>query len=223
MNRRTLLMAVAGGGLTTFSGCLGSITGGGTEIKDSDGDGMIDSKDYAPKDPSVQEKSDISGGNSNGDTSTAESQQPKLQTDSTKKEREKILRLYNDGVGLANDGVTRLNSAISSFNNDRFDESISSAEAAVSKFENAESNFSKAVNICLRIGHEDALNLATDAQKYALHMQLAAQYGSMAAEAAKKGNSEQANNFVQLHREEYQKALELGVRDPPVLRDVLGL
>jgi PGF-CTERM protein len=35
----------------------GDDTGDG--IQDSDGDGMIDSKDYAPRDPDVQEESDV--------------------------------------------------------------------------------------------------------------------------------------------------------------------
>lgn len=55
MNRRTYLTAT-GVGLLSISGCLG---GGDSDVQDSDGDGVIDSADYAPKDPEVQEKSDI--------------------------------------------------------------------------------------------------------------------------------------------------------------------
>jgi hypothetical protein len=39
-----------------MSGCLGNQQ---QEIQDTDGDGVIDSKDYAPRDPDVQRKSDI--------------------------------------------------------------------------------------------------------------------------------------------------------------------
>ena len=226
MKRRTFIETSAIVSATTLlSGCIGSL--GGNQVQDSDGDGMIDSEDYAPNDPEVQEKADISGGSSgsssNEETPTGESKQPGVQTEGNKQEREKILSLYNNGVGLLNEGTSQLNSAINSFNNDKFSSSISSAEASLSKFEDAESKFSDAVNASLRIGHDDARSLTQDAQEYALHMQLAAQYGSMAAEAAKQGNTEKSNNFIQLHREEDKQARQLGVRDPPVLKDVLGL
>jgi hypothetical protein len=57
-SRRKLLLA--GLGTTLLAGCIG---GSDSEpIRDSDGDGMIDSKDYAPNDPSVQLKSDVTSG-----------------------------------------------------------------------------------------------------------------------------------------------------------------
>jgi len=40
---------------TAIAGCTGS----SNDIQDSDGDGVIDSEDYAPQDPEVQEKSDL--------------------------------------------------------------------------------------------------------------------------------------------------------------------
>ncbi|NEU57203.1 hypothetical protein [Halorussus sp. MSC15.2] len=55
--RRQSLIAMGSLSLLGLPGCSSS---GPT---DSDGDGMIDSKDYAPQDPDVQEKSDIDGGN----------------------------------------------------------------------------------------------------------------------------------------------------------------
>ena len=44
-----------------MAGCIGSRSDDGddSDIKDSDGDGVIDSEDYAPKDSEVQEKSDL--------------------------------------------------------------------------------------------------------------------------------------------------------------------
>ncbi|MGQ4556012.1 hypothetical protein [Halobellus sp. GM3] len=41
--------------MATVAGCSGS----SNDIQDSDGDGVIDSEDYAPHDPEVQEKSDL--------------------------------------------------------------------------------------------------------------------------------------------------------------------
>ena len=55
MKRRDYLR-ITGGGIALLAGCVGEDE---SEIKDSDGDGVIDSEDYAPQDPDVQEKSDL--------------------------------------------------------------------------------------------------------------------------------------------------------------------
>lgn len=56
MNRRNVLKCGVSLSLYTLAGCTGS---GSNDVKDSDGDGMIDSKDYAPNDPEVKKKSDL--------------------------------------------------------------------------------------------------------------------------------------------------------------------
>lgn len=59
-SRRRFLQTIGVGGLIGASGCLRIETdadNGGTptpEIRDTDGDGVIDSEDYAPRDPSIQ-------------------------------------------------------------------------------------------------------------------------------------------------------------------------
>lgn len=74
MQRRRFIEVVGLG----FAGLAGCTAEDEPEVRDSDGDGMIDSKDYAPNDPDVQKKSDITGGsNSNsGNPSGSSSQQP---------------------------------------------------------------------------------------------------------------------------------------------------
>ena len=54
MNRRKLIITASSLGL--LSGCADSSD---NDIQDSDGDGVIDSEDYAPNDPAVQQKSDL--------------------------------------------------------------------------------------------------------------------------------------------------------------------
>ena len=53
--RRDLLRASGIAAVLGVAGCTDRVTGGGApSIQDSDGDGVIDSEDYAPRDPSVQ-------------------------------------------------------------------------------------------------------------------------------------------------------------------------
>jgi len=54
MDRRRFLAI----GVAALGGCT-QFTGDSNDIQDSDGDGVIDSEDYAPQDPDVQEKSDL--------------------------------------------------------------------------------------------------------------------------------------------------------------------
>jgi len=58
MKRRHLLGLV---GTAFVAGCTGNkgATTTGTTLQDSDGDGVVDSQDYAPHDPDVQSKSDL--------------------------------------------------------------------------------------------------------------------------------------------------------------------
>jgi len=54
MNRRRFIAAT---GVSSLAGCTGlNSSDDSNEVQDSDGDGMIDSEDYAPDDPDVQEK-----------------------------------------------------------------------------------------------------------------------------------------------------------------------
>ena len=60
--RRRVLTVISSLSTGTVAGCTGDSDDGGSsgdDIQDSDGDGVIDSEDYAPQDPLVQAKSDI--------------------------------------------------------------------------------------------------------------------------------------------------------------------
>jgi hypothetical protein len=68
MVRRRSLLRNLGGGVVLLAGCLG---GSGSDLEDTDGDGVVDSEDYAPRDPEVQRKSDVqSTGSESGDDAT---------------------------------------------------------------------------------------------------------------------------------------------------------
>jgi|GEM_PF-2923868 len=60
-DRRQFLRVGGLGVVSALAGC-GSLTGGGDDsIQDSDGDGVIDSEDYAPRDPDVQREAQVKG------------------------------------------------------------------------------------------------------------------------------------------------------------------
>lgn len=61
MHRREFLRLAGGAAIVSTAGCSGggSDEGQDATVEDSDGDGVIDSKDYAPHDPAVQEKADL--------------------------------------------------------------------------------------------------------------------------------------------------------------------
>lgn len=71
--RRRLLAGVSTGLTLAIAGC-GEDSPGSTEtgVQDSDGDGVIDSEDYAPRDPAVQSESDTRPSD-NSDTATEKS------------------------------------------------------------------------------------------------------------------------------------------------------
>lgn len=77
-SRRRFLRAAGLGGTIATAGCLRLIGGGGgtptptptatSDIRDTDGDGVIDSEDYAPRDPDVQRKEQVNPTESPMDT-----------------------------------------------------------------------------------------------------------------------------------------------------------
>lgn len=59
VDRRQFLAIGAVSVSPLLAGCSDVLGGNETDVEDSDGDGVIDSEDYAPRDPDVQERSDI--------------------------------------------------------------------------------------------------------------------------------------------------------------------
>lgn len=67
INRRRVLECVIATSLASVAGCVQD----GDTVQDADGDGVIDSEDYAPRDPAVQRKSDLDPGNESPPTETS--------------------------------------------------------------------------------------------------------------------------------------------------------
>jgi len=60
MDRRTFIGTFGGVSLFCISGCTGQ-EDDEPAVQDSDGDGVIDTEDYAPHDPEVQNRADLAG------------------------------------------------------------------------------------------------------------------------------------------------------------------
>lgn len=217
MQRRAFLSGATGvSGLLALAGCT-DVLQRDDGVSDSDGDGVVDSQDYAPNDADVQEKSDLSTSTSGAGDSGSNS------SDDNREQKQEILTAYDTGISNANTGTSQLEASISAYNDERYDEALSTAEEAASKYGTAGDKFEHAVNLSLRIGHQDAQEICTDAHMYAVKMQLGSQYSQTAAKAARNGNMERANEFAQRHREKVNEGRELTVKDPPVLKTVLDL
>lgn len=73
MQRRSFLTKSSALSAAVLAGCTGDNTTTNSDeddIQDSDGDGVIDSEDYAPQDPDVQEKSDLQNATSTAPSTT---------------------------------------------------------------------------------------------------------------------------------------------------------
>jgi hypothetical protein len=64
LTRRKLTTGTSTAIILALAGC----SSGGSDIQDTDGDGVIDSEDYAPRDPEVQSESDVQ---SSGDSESS--------------------------------------------------------------------------------------------------------------------------------------------------------
>jgi len=76
LTRRRFLVTGVAATTATSAGCTGLL--GDEEVQDSDGDGVIDSEDYAPRDPEVQRKEQLVD-----DDCTCETETPTEDSDAT--------------------------------------------------------------------------------------------------------------------------------------------
>jgi hypothetical protein len=226
MERRALLATL---GASAFAGCSGVLNQ--NSVQDSDGDGVIDSEDYAPNDADVQEKSDVTGGSSSGSSnnngSGSDSPNNQSSDDSgndgppNQQQRQNVVDTYNNGLRATNNATSTLDSAVSSFNNDNLQQSINQAGNAQSTFETGETRFSNAYDTALQLDSDEAQTICETAQRYAGLMAEAALESKRAAEAAQNGNTEKSNEHVNEHQSLVREAEKQTPRATTVLADVL--
>lgn len=98
--RRSFLITVGAGSTILLAGC--SSDSEDDEVQDSDGDGVIDSQDYAPNDPDVQDESDVSQSTPTQDTPDTQDTQI---ADSSSPEPEVIATSFAEPQAVSTDST----------------------------------------------------------------------------------------------------------------------
>ncbi|SDY13001.1 hypothetical protein [Halopenitus persicus] len=167
VTRRRLLSGVPTAALLSITGCVG---GGDSQddVQDSDGDGVIDSQDYAPQDPDVQEKSDFQ------DTETTPEAPPETTTEAAPETTTPATRLadeafteYSAGVNDTDSGESEWGTGNDFINSDDFTGAKSAFQDAREGYAEAKRHFETTVELTVQLGNQDANEVASDALRTA--------------------------------------------------------
>jgi len=194
--------------LSGASGCS-SLTGNG--VQDSDGDGVVDSQDYAPQDPDVQEKSDISGSSQGSDSNT-----------DTGSDRSSNSELIGEAVGnykAGYDGVEAskdlLSTAINSFEQESYELVITTLSDFESTTRGIATSFSDSAEAAEQLGAGDVREAALAGEAEAKAVGNAGKKIEDAAESAQEENWDdsdeylgQAQSFLRQAEQEHQNVMD---------------
>jgi|GEM_PF-4763337 len=196
MRRRKLLEIAGIAGIGGLAGCTDSIPGmSGSEstIQDSDGDGVIDSEDYAPQDPDVQEKSDITGNNSGSKESTPTET---ATTNDRTETKDRLIKYYKQGRSEYGDDIQILTAAMNHVDNDDLDSAHQSAKSARGGFKLARTKFDAALGQSKTLNNSDASDICKRAYSSADAMHSAADTLLTAIEYLQNGNKDKADEAI---------------------------
>lgn len=99
--RRAFIKTIGATSAVLLAGCSSD----DGEVQDSDGDGVVDSQDYAPNDPDVQSKSDVSQSTQNSQNSQ-DTQQDSRTKNTVSTEPEVIATSYAKPKGVSTDATS---------------------------------------------------------------------------------------------------------------------
>jgi len=221
-DRRRFLCGVLAGGLISMAGCSDLIGSDDDGVQDSDGDGVIDSEDYAPQDPDVQKKSDIGSGESTPETPTPTETATPTPTEETERE---AYSAYESEYEHIDDGSGTARAAVHSYEREKYERTEERYRDALEDYENAVDDFDRAADLANSAGHPEAEEMAAYAssfvEEYSVRL---AETGIDVAEAAQNGDFDQADNLIDdmdsiitekndaedmATKEEFQNALDL--------------
>jgi len=186
VTRRKLLSGVSVVGMIAITGC---VSGGESQgdIEDSDGDGVIDSEDYAPRDPEVQERNDVQTSQTEAGTPTQTETETPPQTETptqTKSHEIETDALVNFRAGknaaeradgAHTRGLEEYNEETDDYGETEFRNALESSESAVDRYE-------RAADLAEESGHSEAADMAQESASYA--QEILVYFSDVALEAA---------------------------------------
>jgi hypothetical protein len=200
VTRRQLLFALSASGMGVTAGCSDWGTSQ-DDIRDSDGDGVIDSEDYAPQDPEVQEKSDLqSGGDSQPtetptETETETPTQTETETPTENYEREALAE-YRAGSDLVDAADRRHTDGQNAYVNESYEQAEEAYQSALKSSQNAEERFDQAADLANFADREEAVQIAEAASAYMDDIFIPfSDLGKAASVARQRGEPERAERF----------------------------
>ncbi|WP_211611326.1 hypothetical protein [Halorientalis persicus] len=178
------------------------------DIQDSDGDGVIDSEDYAPSDPEVQKKSDVQsgGGSSSQEVNTPTEADTPTEVDTpTEKPNntqlaEQAAAAYEKGLNDSNSADETGDRAVNFFESDDYIAAAEQYEEAADVAMNAKNHFSSAADFADETSNKQgAVNLAEEASRRSeLASQIASESAKWSRDAKKYGeNSDEVDEHRQ--------------------------
>lgn len=251
VKRRSFLISTVFVASTGLAGCSGG-EDETEDIQDSDGDGVIDSEDYAPEDPEVQEKSDLTSESTTQSatatptpteistptptptatatatptpTPTATATATPTPTPSTETEQE-ALDAYRAGDYDFN-SVTNYGSAASNyFNSGSYQTAEEEFRETLENSRDAVAHFDEAATLANEAGQDEAKQIADEASKHLTEYWIPwAEEGIEASEAAQDGRTDDAeeHSAEAARLTEESEYAETTIAEPDEFRDALGL
>jgi len=196
MKRRDVLETATGLTLIgSITGCLG--IGSGNDIQDSDGDGVINSEDYAPNDPEVQEKSDLQNGDSE-DSSSSDGRSSSDDGRSSNESNEELIGIvvgkYRSGYEGIEAGKDLIGQALDSYENEQYGLAQMAMEGFESDMGNTADAFDEAATAAGNMGETSVQQSANAGRDEASQLGDVGQAVLESAEAAEQKNWDMADS-----------------------------
>jgi hypothetical protein len=211
-------------GLVSITGCAEEGESEG-DMQDSDGDGVIDSEDYAPHDPEVQEKSDIQAQSSETPTDTpspTSSETPTSSEDTEQEAFENYRAGYRDVLSSAE--TTEL--AAEDYNNEDYFEAEQHYHDSLETNREGRQNFERALELIDESEYPEAYESAQAAVEFSSVAIESRNVAIDACQAAQDDNFEQSRELMNEVSNEYHERLDEinnAVLDLDQMREALGV
>ena len=174
--------------LGSTAGCAS--LGGGSDVKDSDGDGGIDSEDYAPNDPDVQEKSDITGEDSSDDSGSSDGSDSDSSSNGGENDEKKVNMVadYEQAYRGVETGKDLIGTAIDSYDSEMYGTVISSLDGFEDSMNSWVDEFQKAASAAGDMGYSSVQSSAKSGKSEAQQLGNAGTHLKESAEYAQEEN-----------------------------------